>query len=284
MRDWKRLVEERLAGLKLPASVKEDVVAELAAHLEDSAAMDPETGGTPDRALGHIQWHKLVREIEHTKCEEAAMNHRTKTVWLPAIAILFAAGLTLMFLGREAFVQRLIWWACMAMLLCTAASEAKRLNQRTKSIWLPGVISLMAATLLMFALEIVPDSSLFFREMTLYPHDLLRGSPGSPRSFYLLWLLAQVAFGALGAFFSSRMGGSRKARIIAGAFPAVVIVGAYVLLVPVTSQISGKAFNPALPAYLGSAVVVWMLAPAVAVLAGALPFLREPNLSEAQPQ
>jgi hypothetical protein len=188
-----------------------------------------------------------------------------------------------MLLDRAAFLQRLIWIACMAMFLCTAASEADRLNQRTRRFWLPGFVSLTAAGLFLFAVDIVYDSSLFFTQVTLHPQDLLRWNSGSPRLFYLVWLFAQVAFGALGALFSARLGGSRRARIAAGALPAIVIVGTYTALVPITDRIAGKAFTSPLPAYLASAMLVWVATPAITVLAGALPFLREASLGEAQP-
>lgn len=76
------------------------------------------------------------------------MNPRTKTFWLPAIAILFAFGLILLLRDSAAVLQRIIWIACMAMLLCAAASEAKLLNRRTRRFWLPGFVSPTASTVL----------------------------------------------------------------------------------------------------------------------------------------
>ena len=210
------------------------------------------------------------------------MNQRSKTLYLPAIAILFALGLILMLRDSAPVLQRLIWIACMAMLLGTAASQAKILNRRTRCFWLPGMVSLTAATILLFDVDIVYDASLFFRQISLHPQDLLRWNAGSSRSFYFAWLIAQVAFGALGAFFSSRAGGTRSARFVAGAFPAIVIVGTYVGLVPIAARISGEAFTSPLAAYLGSAVLVWVAAPAIAVFAGALPFLKASNVAEVQ--
>jgi len=282
MPDWKKLVQARLATLNLPPSAKEDVVAELAAHLEDSAAADRATNESVSPALAHIRWCQLANAIEHSKREEGTMSHRTKTLWLPATAILFAVGLILVWRDSAAVLQRLIWIACMAMLLCAAASEAKLLNRRTRCFWLPGFVSLTAATALLFDVDIVYDPSLFFRQISLHPQDLLRWNSASPRSFYFVWLFAQIAFGALGAFFSSRAGGTRSARFVAGAFPAMVIVGTYVVLVPITARISGEAFASPLAAYLGSAMLVWVAAPAIAVLAGALPFLSESNTAEVQ--
>jgi len=279
MPDWKKLVEERLTTLRLPPSAKQDVVAELAAHLEDSASADRASNEPVRPAIAHIPWCKLANAIEHSKREQGTMNRRSKTFWFPAMAILFALGLILLLRDSAAVLQRLIWMACMAMLLCTAASEAKRLNRRTRCFWLPGFVSLTAASVWLFDIDIVYDPSLFFRQISLHPQDLLRWNSASPRSFYFMWLIAQVAFGALGAFFSSRAGGTRSARFLAGAFPAMVIVGTYVGLVPITARISGQAFTSPLAAYLGSAMLVWVAAPAIAVLAGASPFLSESNIA-----
>jgi hypothetical protein len=284
MPDWNKLVEERLTRLNLPPSAKQDVVVELAAHLEDSASANRVTNQPARPALAHIPWCKLAKAIEHAKRQEGTMNHRTKTFWLPAIAILFTVGLILMLRDGAAVLQRLIWMACMAMLLCAAASEVKRLNRRTRCFWLPGFVSLTAASVLLFDFDFLYDPSPFFRQISLHPQDLLRWNSATPRSFYFAWLIAQVAWGALGALFSSRAGGTRLARFVAGAFPAMVIMGTYVVLVPITARISGQAFTAPLAAYLGSALLLWVAAPAIAVLAGAWPFFSESNITEVQSQ
>jgi hypothetical protein len=279
--DWNEIVRERLP---LPSSAQE-AVPEIAAHLEetydDALAEGLSARAAIEFTLQQVEdWRALRKNICRAKCKEGLMNPRTKTFWLPAIAVLFAAGVALMLLDRAAFLQRLIWIACMTMFLCTAASEANHLNQRTRRFWLPGFVSLTAAGLF----YLVYDPSLFFVQVSLHPQDLLRWNSGPPRLFYLVWLFAQVAFGALGALFSARLGGSRRARIAAGALPAIVIVGTYVALVPITNRIAGAAFTSPLPAYLASAMLVWVAVPAIAVLAGALPFLRESNPGEVQPQ
>ena len=290
--DWKEIVRQRLP---LPSSAQE-AIPEIAAHLEETYDDALAEGLTAPAAIKFTlqqveDWRALRKSICRAKSKEGPMNPRTKTLWLPALAVLFAAGLALVLLDRAAVLQRLIWIACMAMFLGTAASEANRLNQRTRSFWLPGFVSLNAAILFVFAADIVYDPFLFFTEVSLHPQHLLSWNSGSPRLFYLVWLFAQAGFGALGALFSARLGGSRTARIAAGAlpaiviaFPSIVIVGSYAVLVPMTSRISSEAFTPPLAAYVASAMLVWIAAPAVAVLAGALPFLRESNPSEVQPQ
>jgi hypothetical protein len=279
--DWKEIVRERLP---LPSSAQ-DAIPEIAAHLEDTYDEALAEGLTAPAAIEFTlqqieDWRGLGKNICRAKCKEGSMNSRTKTFWLPAIAVLFATGVALVLLDRAAVLQRLIWIACTAMFLCTLASEMNSLNQRTRRFWLPGFVSLSAAILFLFAADSVSDPFLFFAQVSLHPQDVLRWNSGSPSVFYLVWLFAQVAFGAIGAIFSARMGGSRVARIAAGAFPAIVIalpaiviVGSYAVLVPMTNRISSEGFTPPLPAYVAAAILVWVAAPAIAVLAGALPFL-----------
>ena len=279
MPDWKRLVRKRMASVSMSPAAQQQVIAELAMHLEETYEHAHSTGMTQRAAIRVAlqevdDWRTLAADISRAKPQEDAMNHRTKTVWLPGITILFAASLVLVFLDRAAYLQRFIWIACMAMLLGAGASEANRLNQRTRSLWLPGLVSMTAAAVFLFAADVVSDPFLFFRQISLHPQDLLMNSE-SPRSFYFIWLLAQVLFGALGALFSRRAGGTRTSRIVAGAFPAIIFVGTYVALTPITSMFSGKAATSPLPAYVASALFVWVGAPAVALLLGAAPFIRE---------
>ena len=283
MPDWKKLLRARMERLNLTPETREEVIAELASHLEDCEGDD----SLPAERSGAFEfsgpaWRKLSRAIERAKSQEAAMNHRSKALCLVAMPILFSVGLCLLLLDRAAFLQRLIWIACMAVLLCAAALEHNRLNPRTRRFWLPAFFSLTAATLFLLAIDPFCDLPLLFREITLRPQALLEFNSASPRSFYLGWLLAQVPFGALAAFFSRRAGGSRTARIFAGTLPATLIVGTYVVLLPITSRYSGSVSSSSLAAYLLSAMLVWVAAPMSAVAAGASPFLRESTL-DAQP-
>lgn len=153
--DWEEIVRERL---HLPASAQE-AIPEIAAHLEetyDDGLAEGVAGAVAiESTLQQVDdWRALRESICRAKCKEAPMNPRTKTLWLPAIAILFAAGLVLLLLDRAPILQRFIWTTCMALLLCAAASERNRLNLRTTSLWLPGFVTLTAASLLMFGEEI----------------------------------------------------------------------------------------------------------------------------------
>ena len=67
MPDWKKLVEQRLTTLNLPPCAKEEVVAELAAHLEDSASANRTTNEPESKAIAHTPWCKLAHAIEQSK-------------------------------------------------------------------------------------------------------------------------------------------------------------------------------------------------------------------------
>jgi hypothetical protein len=264
--DWKKLVRERLSDLDLSSDAKNQVIAELAAHLEDSEDADEPT---------EISWRRLKHTIEHAKRQEEPMTHRARNLWLPGIAILFGVGLLLLFLDRAAVVQRLIWLGCMAMLLCAARSEGNRLNQRTRSILLPGFVSLTAATLSVFAAEmvLVHHPSYYFTDISLRPDYIVR-----PASwFYFGWLLTQILCGAVGAFLSRRAEGTLPARVVAATFPATVMLALWAVVIPVSALVEHNGFLWVHPLYYLTGVFIWVVPPAIALVAGAAPFLKEPR-------
>jgi hypothetical protein len=275
MHDWPKTVREKLESRGLPTAHLEEVIRELAAHLEETYAQARSEGLADEAAVEHTlqqvrDWHVLAEDIRRSKPQEVDMNHLTKTVWLPGIAILFGTGLLLLFMDRAASLQRFIWIACMVMLMCAAATESNRLSHRTKSLWLPGFISLAVATLFLFAEEFVltRDPSFDMADLSLHPQHV---ASGLPLWLYGAWLVAQVLCGALGAFFSRRGGGSIVARIVAGAFPALMMLVVLALVIPI-----GVVFYVlSHPSVIALVMLIWAGGPAVALLIGALPFLRE---------
>lgn len=283
--DWRNRVREHLESRGLPQIDREEVVSELATHLEETYEAARLQGLTDDvaveRTLQEVQdWQILAAEIRRAKPQEDDMNHRTKTIWLPGIAISFATGLLLMFLDRAPLLQQLMWIGCMALLICAAASESNRLGQRTKNLWLPAFLSMTAASLFGFAAGLVYDPSYIFTKISLHPLDLVRLHSGPARTFYFAWLLAQILFGALGAFSSRRAGGTRSTRIVAAAFPTITMFGLCALAVPLTFLIERKAVIGPAPADLALGIFIWGVAPAITLLLGVAPFLKAQRLRE----
>jgi hypothetical protein len=103
MPDWNRLVRAHMARLRLPHAAKEEVISELAAHLNDAyeaaLARNLDESEAKHFALSEIDWHHLALEIQSTRPKEETMNPRAKGLWLPAMANLLIAAALLTTLG-----------------------------------------------------------------------------------------------------------------------------------------------------------------------------------------
>src|SRR2546427_3011410 len=86
--DWQELVRQRLSGLALNAAERDDVHAELAAHLEETyEALLREGTSEPDaihRALSQVtDWNDLQRKIYAARTRKDTMTNRVTQLWLP---------------------------------------------------------------------------------------------------------------------------------------------------------------------------------------------------------
>jgi hypothetical protein len=75
MGDWKAIVEDRFAELALEPKERTEVIAEIAAHLEDSCEEMLQQGMTDEEAVGRAlaqagDWRVLRREILAAKKKE----------------------------------------------------------------------------------------------------------------------------------------------------------------------------------------------------------------------
>jgi hypothetical protein len=135
MADWRELVRERLYPLSLSAEDAEEVVLELAAHLEDlyeeklgQGISEPEARRQAEAEVA--DWDRLAQRIQRIKRREELMNDRTKHIWLPGFVNLTAAMILLTplisvsmqsrFLGRSPLQMVLLPWLCL-LPLCGAA-------------------------------------------------------------------------------------------------------------------------------------------------------------------
>jgi hypothetical protein len=222
MPDWQQLVRDRLSQLDLDPAEREEVCAELAAHLEDDY-QDGRAGGASERAAARRalrqvnHWQELKSQIESARKKELSMNNRVRQFWFPAFSTI-----------------------------------------------------LLAMVILMVIEEIGPKPWI---------------SPawgGSPRMtplavVYSAWLMTLPFIGALGAWISRRAGGSPRTVLCSVIFPVLPYLAFFVIGLPVAVILDDRvAHNIMLPAFF-TGFAAWVLVPALALLAGALPmqyFLR----------
>jgi len=107
MPDWQKVVREQLAGLNLGREEEDEVIAELAGHLEETYEA-LRRDGLPEREAVHralsqvTNWSDLQRKIYCARVKENTMNPRTSRLWLPSLVTLAASFITLVafrFLG-----------------------------------------------------------------------------------------------------------------------------------------------------------------------------------------
>lgn len=259
MPDFEALVRDRLQQWR--HHQREEVIRELAAHMQDRYADLLREGTPPQEALratlsGARDWDRLRHEIASAK--RGTMADRANGIWIPgliALAIVVAGGLDVPFVRVGAPYGHGYWFwitfqrvlpiiagaAAMAYALFLAADDARR-------VWIPGTISLL----------IVMASGWLFPPMILRsPMSLAsRFMAGSPH------LTVAIVAGAAAAAWSLFSGGTRRQRLCAAEFPAI-----YALLTALMR----------FPAYTTSrfalGLVFAFFIPAVALLLGAAPFL-----------
>jgi hypothetical protein len=209
MRDWNTLVKQRLGKLKLPEAQREEVAAELAAHLQDLEDAGGEYGiresvATPANLYEATDWSGLTRKIQKAKREDFPMNSRSKSFWLPALVTFFAVQVCWAILVRTSFYANI--------------------------------------------------SSTPFRPM-------------------FLLLGALPVFGALGAYLSRRGGGNRVARMAVGLFPAVAMFCLMTVLFFLGLMVDRQTVA-ARWAHIWLAIVIGVATSGAALLLGTFPFLK----------
>ncbi|HEV2488337.1 MAG TPA: hypothetical protein VGT03_00895 [Candidatus Acidoferrales bacterium] len=133
------------------------------------------------------------------------------------------------------------------------------MNNRTKQIWMPGLVTSGLATCLLA----------IFENLGMKP-AVLSTRAAIPTLFYLPWLLSLPVFGFVGAYWSRRAGGGTGARIIAGVFTSFIY-----LALPFPLWSLALVVDPRTPrmAVLGWfwCLLNWAVLPCLALLVGALP-------------
>jgi hypothetical protein len=88
---------------------------------------------------------------------------------------------------------------------------------------------------------------------------------------YVPWLILLPLVGAMGAYLSWRAGGSQRAILSAILFPVLPFLASILVVLPVSLMFDHFIAHNIAPMALFLSLPGWVLAPAVALLAGGLP-------------
>ena len=136
------------------------------------------------------------------------------------------------------------------------------MNQRTRTLWVPGLVTLAMASVSLTAMQLFTFS-----------RPRVDGGERGAMAMGMMWLLSLFPCGALGAFLSRRAGGSRWNSIAASLFPSLTMLAVLCLVLPVGIFFEGNTYMVHHPRYFGLALLFWAVVPAAPLLLGALPVL-----------
>jgi len=113
MPEWQELVRQRLSGLGLDTAEKDEVHAELAAHLEESYEVFCKEGLPEKEALHRafeqvVDWRDLQRRIFIAKRSGHIMHKRLHQLWIPGFLTLILSMLFLATFQNLGFQLRII--------------------------------------------------------------------------------------------------------------------------------------------------------------------------------
>ena len=136
------------------------------------------------------------------------------------------------------------------------------MQKRMRQLWIPGFLTLILSVLFLAILQ-----KLGFQAR------IIRSAPNAI-FLYVPWLLSLPLSGALGAYLSSRAGGTRGAALLASVFPVLALTAAFLSMFPigfVVEQIIGRTTGFSLVATtILKDGVGWILVPGIALLVGGL--------------
>lgn len=149
------------------------------------------------------------------------------------------------------------------------ASAARRsqiwedaVNQRSRTFWLPGLVTLTLASISLTVMQLFA-----FSRPRVYWVDGVNVEVG------LFWLLSLVPCGALGAYMSCRADGTRWNSILASLFPSLTMLGVFCVVLPIAIFVERNTYVIHHLRPFGLALLAWTIVPGVPSLLGALPVL-----------
>lgn len=163
-------------------------------------------------------------------------------------------------------------WCRLAREIRHTKHQEEQMNQRTRALWLPGAVSLAAT---MGWLMILTRTDFEPRLLWLDGRALV---------LYLPWLAVLPLFGAAGAYLSRRGRGEPVARLAAGLFPAVAMLGLLCSILPAALILDRAVRAHFMLVGFAVAVFNWVALPGFALMLGVLPFLRIPRRATAGPR
>jgi hypothetical protein len=167
-------------------------------------------------------------------------------------------------------------WKGLARKIQDAKREEIEMNNRSKTLWLPGLMAFAASSILLMILQRV---TMMRPELLVALEHIIPVHPtfwwkNQTDVIYLFWWVLLPLCGAAGAYLSRRTGGTRLTCAAASLFPSIVMFCIFSFILPVSMVVDKNSHVMKHPIYFVLAMVNWIMVPGLALLLGALPFLQ----------
>ena len=209
-------------------------------------------------------WHELVRQRlarmtlepgERSEVIEELTAHLEETY----------EGLLKTGVAEEEAVQRALGlagdWQDLRRQIDLARTGKDTMTNRVRQLWLPGFLTFVTSTLLFELFEIFGPK----------PWIAVRSGNMPLLIFQWPWLLSLPLIGAMGAYLSWRGGGSKRAVLLSIVFPILPFLASILIWLPFGVIFYYSIGHNSAPMAGFMAIICFVLAPGVALLAGGLP-------------
>jgi hypothetical protein len=165
---------------------------------------------------------------------------------------------------REAVLRTLAQvpdWQDLGHRIAFAKKGENLVEKRIRQLWIPGFLTMIFSTLFLMT----------FQKLGFQPRNW--SGPGAIL-LYVPWLLSLPFLGALGAYLSSRAGGSRETALLASVFPVLALTATFLLMFPIDLVVERIIGTPVDFGNVATALlkdgIDWILVPGAALLVGGL--------------
>jgi hypothetical protein len=157
-------------------------------------------------------------------------------------------------------LQQVTDWSDLQRRIFIVKRSEHPMQKRIHQLWIPGFLTMALSIVFLVTLQKLGFNA---RMVSWRDSDIL---------FYAPWLVSLPFLGALGAYISSRAGGSRGTALLASIFPALALTLTFLLMFPIDliiEPIIGRQVNFGIVA---TAIlrdgIGWILVPGAALLVG----------------